>query len=244
MNPKHLIHAIKASLSRKPTAQTMLGCEPRMEPAKPKYTDVMVDLETLSQQPTAAILSIGAVAFNPETGELGATFYTVVDLQSCIDAGLTIDGGTFYWWLKQAPAAQEAIMEQTVDVTTLSDDLPQTESNMRRLDQALISFMDFINRKTVGERHVHLWGNGSDFDNAILGNAYRASTLPIPWAFWNNRCYRTLKNQFRDIKLDRSGTHHNALDDAITQAEHAIRLLQHKREIERKAALIDERKAA
>ena len=39
----------------------------------------------------------------------------------------------------------------------------------------------------LGENAI-LWGNGSDFDNAILANAYRAIGQQQPWKFWNNRC--------------------------------------------------------
>lgn len=32
---------------------------------------LMIDLETMDNKPTAAITAIGAVLFNPETGEMG-----------------------------------------------------------------------------------------------------------------------------------------------------------------------------
>lgn len=47
------------------------------------------------------------------------------------------------------------------------------------------------------------------------------------WEFWNNRCFRTLKGMAPHIKTERQGTYHNALDDAKTQALHAIKVLQH-----------------
>jgi exodeoxyribonuclease VIII len=43
-----------------------------------------------------------------------------------------------------------------------------------------------------------------------------------PWPFWKDKCYRTVKGIWKDIKLDRVGTHHNALHDAESQAEHLI----------------------
>lgn len=70
-----------------------------------------------------------------------------------------------------------------------------------------------------------LWGNGSDFDNVILASAYRSCNLEVPWKFWNNRCYRTVKALRPDIKIHRSGTYHNALDDAVSQAEHLMRMI-------------------
>ena len=56
--------------------------------------NVMVDLETLGNGSESVIISIGAVEFDPETGELGREFYKVVDAQSCVDAGLKIDAST------------------------------------------------------------------------------------------------------------------------------------------------------
>jgi hypothetical protein len=87
------------------------------------------------------------------------------------------------------------------------------------LGNALIHFAEWMR----GE--VNVWGNGAAFGNVILRSAYAACGLLPPWEFWNDRCYRTLKNLRPDIKLERSGTHHNALDDAITQAEHAVVIL-------------------
>jgi exodeoxyribonuclease VIII len=42
------------------------------------------------------------------------------------------------------------------------------------------------------------------------------------WEFWKDRCYRTIKNCYPDVPFDRRGTHHNALDDARSQALHLI----------------------
>jgi hypothetical protein len=72
-----------------------------------------------------------------------------------------------------------------------------------------------------------LWGNGAVFDNVILSNAYAACAIDKPWKFWNDKCYRTLKGLYPQIELERTGTHHNALDDAVSQANHAVKILQH-----------------
>ena len=70
-----------------------------------------------------------------------------------------------------------------------------------------------------------MWGNGATFDNVILANAYRGAGLPVPWKFWNDKCYRTIKGFFPQIKLQRIGTHHNAQDDAESQAWHLINMV-------------------
>lgn len=45
--------------------------------------------------------------------------------------------------------------------------------------------------------------------------------VDVPWKFWNSRCARTYKNlpQARNVSVPRIGTHHNALADAIYQAQ-------------------------
>jgi exodeoxyribonuclease VIII len=72
-----------------------------------------------------------------------------------------------------------------------------------------------------------VWGNGADFDLPILSAAYVAAGFGgPPWKPYNGRCYRTLKNLRPDVpRPERRGTAHNALDDAVFQAEHAIALL-------------------
>lgn len=163
----------------------------------------MLDLETLGNGNEAVILSIGAVCFD-ETG-LGAEFYTNVNPQSCVEAGLKMDVSTVVWWMKQDDQARSAFNKPGVSIT-----------------QALMEFSEFF--RTNGCEK--LWGNGATFDNVILRSAYRLADRPTPWEYYNDMCYRTLKNLRRDIKMERWGTHHNALDDAKSQAAHAINILK------------------
>lgn len=60
--------------------------------------NVMLDLETMDTKPTAAITEIGAVRFDNE--KILSRFRIKVDLQSCIDLGLTVSGSTIMWCLK------------------------------------------------------------------------------------------------------------------------------------------------
>lgn len=166
--------------------------------------DVMLDLETMGNGATAAIVVVGAVAFDPKTGELGAEFSQQVDLQSSIDAGLTLDGDTVMWWLGQSDEARAGVR---------GNDL--TDS----IHYVLDDFGAFA-AQVYHREGLRVWGCGAGFDNAILANAYRACGLKAPWEFWNDRCYRTVKAMRPDIKMRRVGMHHNALDDAKSQARH------------------------
>lgn len=166
--------------------------------------DVMVDLEALGTGPGCAILSIGAVAFDPQTSDIGHDFHTLVSTASCRELGLREEAGAIAWWKKQPPEVQ-AILDQAAACDTT-------------VAQALDGLAAFL-RSHGGKPRVRLWGNGADFDNAILSDLYRRLGAPQPWEFWNNRCFRTYKSLFADrCAPAREGVHHNALDDARHQA--------------------------
>jgi exodeoxyribonuclease VIII len=160
----------------------------------------MVDLETLGSGSNSVIIALGAVEFD-DTG-LGRTFYMNIDPQSCVDAGLKMDASTVMWWMQQSDEARAAF-----------------EKPGAPLELVLGEFSSWYPSGAA------LWGNGATFDNVILANAYRALGGKQPWAYWNDRCYRTLKSLYPHVKMERSGTYHNALDDAKSQALHALKLL-------------------
>jgi hypothetical protein len=161
--------------------------------------NVMVDLETLDKTPTSVIVSIGAVKFDA-SGISEDTFYSVVDIQSCIDLGLTISGDTIAWWMGQSEQAR-AVFKAKGDP----------------LAKALIDFAKWV------PKGAKVWGNGASFDNTILANAYGAISVRQPWDFWNDRCFRTVAS-FSPLKRVNSGVAHNALDDARSQAEHLLKI--------------------
>ena len=164
---------------------------------------IMLDLETMGNSANAAIVAIGAVRFNDI--EVTDEFYIVIDLVSSVASGLEIEASTVMWWMKQSDDARK-----------------QFERDGVALQKALMQFAEWI-----GE-DAELWGNGAAFDNAILSNAYRKCGIEQPWKFWNDRCYRTVKNLYTDIELVRQGIYHCAIDDARSQATHLIQIMQQK----------------
>ncbi len=167
----------------------------------------MLDLETLSTRPGGVILSIGAVMFD-STG-LGNKFYAVLSTLSQEQLGMHTDPATLIWWEKQSDAAKAVLRESTLLKAGHSHTL-----NM---------FNQFW--QTNGARY--LWCNGANFDDPMLTALYVASGVTPPWHYTNVRCYRTLKALAPHIKAPgRRGTYHNALNDAETQAEHAVLLLR------------------
>tara|TARA_R110000824_G_scaffold141057_1_gene307437 strand:- start:191 stop:742 length:552 start_codon:yes stop_codon:yes gene_type:complete len=174
-------------------------------------TNIMVDLETLGTKSDSVILSIGAAAFNEEC--IIKEFYTTINVSSCVEMGLKMYPDTVCWWASQSDASKKGIFEST---TTLPVALSDFSLWVRSMET---SHLD----------SVRIWGNGEDFDNAVLREAYFKVGIPpsrIPWHFKNNMSYRTLKNLLPNVKMDRVGEHHNALDDAKSQALHAIKLLK------------------
>jgi hypothetical protein len=164
----------------------------------------MLDLETMGNTSNCAIISIGAVMFDPSRDGLGPEFYEVVNIESCVEAGLRLDASTVMWWMQQSDEARAQFNTTSA--------LP--------LIEALGKFSQWF-LANAGEC---VWGNGASFDNVILGNAYKAVGLRQPWKFWNDRCYRTLKGEFKDVPIARQGTYHSAIDDAKTQALHLIEI--------------------
>lgn len=169
--------------------------------------DVMLDLETMGNGPHAAIVAIGAVEFDVLTQQIGDRFYAAVDLESAVFSGGVMDASTVLWWMEQSDAARGAFA--------------QGGDNISVALQRFAGWME--NRSPLDE--VRVWGNGAAFDNVILASAYRRNNTRQPWQFWNDRCYRTVRALYPDVQMHRQGTHHNALDDAESQARHLIAML-------------------
>ncbi|EAC1328705.1 3'-5' exoribonuclease [Escherichia coli] len=172
---------------------------------------LMIDLETMGKNPDAPIISIGAIFFDPQTGDMGPEFSKTIDLET---TGGVIDRDTIKWWLKQSREAQSAI---------LTDEIP--------LDDALLQLREFI-AENSGEFFVQVWGNGANFDNVILRRSYERQGIPCPWRYHNDRDVRTIVELGKATDFDArtaipfEGERHNALDDARYQAKYVSAIWQ------------------
>ena len=175
------------------------------------WNHLSVDLETMGKNPDAPIISIGAIFFDPQTGDMGPEFSKTIDLET---TGGVIDRDTIKWWLKQSREAQSAIM---------TDEIP--------LDDALLQLREFIDENS-GEFFVQVWGNGANFDNTILRRSYERQGIPCPWRYYNDRDVRTIVELGKAIDFDArtaipfEGERHNALDDARYQAKYVSAIWQ------------------
>lgn len=176
---------------------------------------LMIDLETMGNKPTAPIISIGAVLFEPSTGELGPEFYAVVDLESSLVGDAVADPSTILWWMKQSAEARAAI----------------TSDNRVHITDALGGLLQLID-ENCNPKFLQVWGNGATFDNVITRSSLDRHGLPCPWKFWNDRDVRTIVELGFAVGYDPryeipfEGDMHNALADARHQAKYVSAIWQ------------------
>lgn len=161
----------------------------------------MIDLETLGSNPKAPVVQIGLVFFTVQGITLQSQL--TINFDDALKHG-EADGSTIKWWLEQPKDAQN---------TLFVNPLPILEA---------ASIFD----KLVEAQNANFYWAHATFDFPILLSMFRALNKKYPLPY--KRCYdlRTLEYISGPIEWDkREGTHHNALDDAVYQAKHAIKLL-------------------
>lgn len=162
---------------------------------------LMLDLETLDTSPGAAVLSLGAVAFDKE-GIKDKTLW-VFNLEENISKR-RVNADTLLWWLSQGDSAK-AVFEKAKFGSLIKPTLD--------------SFLTFYKKNNV-QQGTCVWSNGAGFDVPILENLLLGNGYTIPWKFWDIRCYRTVKMAHKiEAGRKRTGIKHDALDDAVFQAE-------------------------
>lgn len=205
--------------------------------------NIVVDIETLSLQSDAAIVSIAAVPFNPNgqipkgdepvefevldpcvrdaEGEicfigLHRHFYEVINATSCALHGMHIEMDTVNWWEKKSEEAKVDLLNRTP----------------MNIGEAMNAFHNYLEgMKNAYNAEIKIWAQGSDFDFPILKNAFRKTMkdVSLPWKYELQRDARTYileklekyygmeeKPYERIPKLPEKykGVSHNALFDA------------------------------
>ena len=171
-------------------------------------THATIDLETLDVIPSATILSLGAVKFDPlSENEPNSELYLKISIEDQDRLNRTTSDSTIAWWSKQDPAIMEEAFDQK-DAVTVEEALRQ------------------LNKWCVGIDE--LWEQGYGFDMNMLENMYRSVGKPIPWQFWQVSDSRTItKRTARDPRKDMQTNLHNALADAYYQAKSIQKIFQH-----------------
>ena len=160
--------------------------------------DIMLDIETIDTLPTAAIMQIAACYFDRDSGKTGKTFFANIDINSCIEKGLTINGDTIYWWLSQSDSARVSMLKKP----------------RGNVEKVLKRFKAF----TKGAKTI--WCHAT-YDFPIVNNAMvKCGIEPINHLI--ARDIRTISDlaKIRVRDFVRKGVHHTALDDCKFQVEY------------------------
>ena len=156
--------------------------------------DITIDFETCSLCPTAAVMSIGAVAWRRDN--LYSPFYNLkggkqdpasvfschIDLRSMFINGFAFDEKTAEWWKAKTDEAKASLLSND------SYELP-----CRPIDEAVKDLFEWMQdfKKEQYEQDICLWAQGSDFDIAILRNICYKFGIEVPVHYTNFRDHRT-----------------------------------------------------
>jgi len=118
------------------------------------YDSLMIDLETMGTGPNAAVIQLGAVAFNSVNGLTDPDGMSRdIDLHSSVLLGGEVDAATAHWWRERGGLE-------------LKNPVP--------LRSALLELAAWVKNLPKLER---VWSQGANFDVPILEGYYRRAGL-------------------------------------------------------------------
>jgi DNA polymerase III epsilon subunit-like protein len=185
----------------------------------------MIDIETMGGQDDAKIVAIGAIGFTQEGIVKDTEFYRTIPIDCETQRNRSMDPETVRWWTAQSDKARAELQPQEFDVTLLG---------------ALNDLGCYLEQHNVPTRKKghSIWVNGATFDFRILRHAFLSCGFSVPWHRKAECCMRALRlmgQQVQDVfpnygtmkrnnsTCERTGrTPHNALHDAMTQAEYVV----------------------
>lgn len=177
----------------------------------------MLDIETVGRKPGCAIISIAAVLFNANTGEISTTrrFNKSIGLTKQILNGFTQDDNTIKWWKGTNKK--------------LFYDLCESKNNYIEIAKEFQSWY----KSLPNYSKLRLWGNSPKFDIAILEGWYRkclnGKEFNQFWDTWSERDVRTIAALAPSIKKNTIfvGNKHNPIDDCLHQIKYINKILKH-----------------
>lgn len=165
--------------------------------------DVMLDLETLGTAPGSVIRTVGAVRFDPFTGQTGPSLHLAISREDMMCLGFRVSTDTERFWARpQNRDADRAI--RAMEQLAVIDALERVEA--------------FLRSPNYGEPVI--WAQGANFDPVLLESAYRGLRRKAPWGYSAVRDTRTvyaLAHGRPASPVRREGVHHTALDDCLHQ---------------------------
>lgn len=172
----------------------------------------VIDIETLGKAANAKIATIGAVVRHALSSEILGEFYVRCDL---MQPKRSINIEMMDWWLEEGKRNDRAHEEVFGNV----DRIP--------LDEALSLLSQFIEAHHQDGVRPQVMGNGSEFDNVILADAFDQFSIEMPWDYGANQSLRTVVLMGRALlgidpkySLPFTGIKHHALDDAKHESEY------------------------
>lgn len=194
-------------------------------PKNMRSLGLSVDLETpVTSGP--GIFSAGFVPFDELTGIIydDCALYIRCRTAEVLDAG-HVNGSTLLWWLEQRDEARAELYRNQENAMPYASAVGHMLAYIREIRDTM-----FNPKKAM----LMPLGNSNRFDLGILeATALDLGLVPksergekqLPWAYWNELDLRTREydcrmfagKNVRDM-VERKGTHHNAVDDAIYQA--------------------------
>lgn len=175
----------------------------------------MVDIKTLSTAVNAAVLSIGAVEFDPLSGKILREFYHELDLSD--QTNRHIDANTVQWWVKQC-------LVNTDNIEFLAKNNREKDAVayvLHELGAFINGGAEYAMTRVEGYEKIALWACDPDFDIAILADLYTEHNLPTTWKYSEPKSVRTIRmlTQLAGMEVPHQEANHNALDDCIRQAK-------------------------
>lgn len=152
--------------------------------------DITVDLETCSLSVNAAVMSIGAIAWNRDVNKemVIEEFEAKIDLRSSFIEGFDFDQSTAKWWSEQSKEAKAALL------STNDNRLCSVEEAVKNLCQWITD----VKEENKAEE-VYFWSQGTDFDIAILRNICRKYDITLPVKYSNFRDHRTFNSEMKRL---------------------------------------------
>ena len=177
-----------------------------------KYSDGMLDIETLATSPNAVVIQVGFVPFDISSGVVGKNKFLInISSEDCQKYGLETNPDTIAFWEKQDRAIWNS-----------------TQENPQPLEVALRELAAFI-RQNLSSSRRRIWSHAT-FDIPVVSNAYNVAGIEIPWNYRETRDIRTL-NWLHTSLLEKKEKEnaprenaHNALADCLYQIEYVCRL--------------------
>lgn len=168
---------------------------------------VHIDLETLGLRRTSRILSMGVYVPHNEL-----TLYTEVDQRSYIgDARFTEDDSVVTWWAERGGFIGSAA---------------QQVSHHEMCLQLQDFFFELA--ESCDMDVVTVWANSPQFDLELLRYHFDIFSLRMPWSYWAERDFRTVRGTAKmlDLPIERAEVPHHALEDAKLQATYVRRVYE------------------